>query len=258
MLYEVITDAYADLYITEGNRFPSETQESGYRTRMLKAYPIHPEVFDRLYEDWSALQGFQRTRGVLKLMALVIHRLWQDQNQDYLIMPGNFPLSDSTCRSELISHLSPGWDPVVDKDIDGPHAETIELENREPRYGSVMALRRVARTIFLGTAPDSGNLRAINKGLDSARILLGTVQVHQETALYVDAINRLIDKLHYLNSSGEKTQENTRYWFDTRANLRREMEDRKSRFDDKREVRDRIAKELKSLLNSSNLFEGIP
>jgi hypothetical protein len=37
----------------------------------------------------------------------------------------------------------------------------------------------------------------------------------------------------------------TRFWFDTRANLRREMEDRKRRFDDKTEVRGKIADVLK-------------
>ena len=40
-----------------------------------------PEVFDRLYEDWTTIDGFQRTRGVLKLMAKVIYRLWKDDNR---------------------------------------------------------------------------------------------------------------------------------------------------------------------------------
>ena len=30
------------------------------------ACPIHPEMFDRLYNDWSTLDKFQRTRGVLR------------------------------------------------------------------------------------------------------------------------------------------------------------------------------------------------
>jgi predicted AAA+ superfamily ATPase len=44
---------------------PSETHEGRYYDRLLQAYPIHPEVFDRLYEDWTTIDGFQRTRGVL-------------------------------------------------------------------------------------------------------------------------------------------------------------------------------------------------
>ena len=59
-------------------------------------------MFDRLYEDWSTLDNFQRTRGVLKMMAKVIHRLWKDGNNDPLIMPGSLPLYDADVRNEVI------------------------------------------------------------------------------------------------------------------------------------------------------------
>jgi len=83
---------FADVYIAEGAKVPTETQESRYYDRLIQAYPIHPEIFDRLYEDWTTIEGFQRTRGVLKLMAKVIYRLWNDENRDFLIMPGSLPL----------------------------------------------------------------------------------------------------------------------------------------------------------------------
>jgi len=63
--------------------------------------------------------------------------------------------------------------------------------------------------------------------------------------------------LHYLNSSGDKVQDATRFWFDTRANLRREMEDRKRRFDDKTEVRGKIAEALKRGAGSATFFDGV-
>ena len=56
---------------------PPECREAEYERRMKAAYPIHPELFDRLYNDWSTLDRFQRTRGVLRLMAAVIHALWE-------------------------------------------------------------------------------------------------------------------------------------------------------------------------------------
>ena len=58
------------------------------------AYPIHPELFDRLYNDWSTLDRFQRTRGVLRLMAAVIHSLWERQDGSLLILPANVPVDD--------------------------------------------------------------------------------------------------------------------------------------------------------------------
>ena len=88
-------------------------------------------------------------------MARVIYRLWQDDNKDLMIMPGSLPLHDGERRNELIYYLPAGWDPVIERDIDGDRAETTELENKEPRFGQLNAARRVARTLFLGSAPAS-------------------------------------------------------------------------------------------------------
>jgi uncharacterized protein len=249
--------AFSDAYVTEGAKLPSETQEARYFNRLVQAYPIHPEVFDRLYEDWTTLQSFQRTRGVLKLMAKVIYRLWKDQNQDLMILPGSIPLYDGNTRNELTYYLAPGWDAVLEKDIDGERAETTELETKEPRFGAINAACRVARTIFLGSAPSAAvTQKGVVRGLDRARVLLGCVQPGQASSTFSDALNRLADRLHYLNFSGDKTQDATRFWFDTRANLRREMDDRKGRFNDQNDVRGKIADVLRKLMPGASLFEG--
>lgn len=254
---DAVCRAFADTYIAEGSKLPAETQESHYYDRLNQAYPIHPEVFDRLYEDWTTIDGFQRTRGVLKLMAKVIYRLWKDDNKDLMIMPGSLPLYDGSARNELTVYLPAGWDAVVEKDIDGDRAETTELENKEPRFGQVNAARRAGRTLFLGSAPSSVAGKAGIRGLDRARVLLGCLQPGQTSATYIDALNRLADRLHYLNSSGDKSQEATRFWFDTRANLRREMEDRKRRFDDNTDVRGKIGEALKKMVGSATFFDGV-
>jgi predicted AAA+ superfamily ATPase len=248
--------AFADAYVAEGAKLPQETQESRYFDRMTQSYPIHPEVFAQLYEEWTTIEGFQRTRGVLKLMAKVIYRLWQDNNKDLMILPGSLPLYDSSARNELIYYLGPGWDPVMDRDVDGERAETTILEAKETRFGSVQAARRVARTVFLSSAPSSVNAKPGTRGIDRGRVLLGCLQPGQTSSLYSDALNRLADQLHYLNSSGDRTQDATRYWFDTRANLRREMEERKKRFEDKNDVRGRMAEVVKRLAAGATFFDG--
>src|ERR1035441_3782643 len=254
---DAVCRAFADAYVTEGAKLPAETQEGRYYDRLVQAYPIHPEIFDRLYEDWTTIDGFQRTRGVLKLMAKVIYRLWKDDNKDQLIMPGSLPLHDGSTRNELAYYLPAGWDAVIERDIDGDRAETTELENKEPRFGQVGAARRVARTLFLGSAPSSVATKVIIRGIDRARVLLGCLQPGQTSSVYSDALNRLADRLHYLNSSGDKAQDATRFWFDTRANLRREMEDRKRRFDDRTEVRGKIADALKHGAGNATFFDGV-
>ncbi len=254
---DAVCRAFADAYVAEGSKLPMETQEGRYYNRLTQAYPIHPEVFDRLYEDWSTIDGFQRTRGVLKLMAKVISRLWKDDNKDLLILPGSLPLDNGDVRNEMTYLLPPGWDPVIEGDIDGERAETTELEQKETRLGQVQAARRVARTLFLGTAPSCVATKPGIRGLDRARVLLGCLQPGQSSALYADALDRLADRLHYLNSTGDKKDDTTRYWFDTRANLRREMEDRKRRFDVKTDVRKKIEEVVKKVFPSVSLFDGV-
>jgi predicted AAA+ superfamily ATPase len=72
------------------------------RERRIKAAsPIHPEIFDRLYTDWSTLIKFQRTRGMLRLMAAVIHSLWEKGEKNPLILPANVPIDDPRAPNRL-------------------------------------------------------------------------------------------------------------------------------------------------------------
>ena len=66
---DAVIDAFGDMYRNAAGEFPSGVAERDYYDRMVSAYPIHPDLFDRLYMEWSTLDRFQRTRGVLRLMA---------------------------------------------------------------------------------------------------------------------------------------------------------------------------------------------
>ena len=223
-----VCQAFAEYYLEHGDKFPSDTKEGAYLRRLSASYPIHPEIFERLYEDWSTLPKFQRTRGVLRLMAHIVHTLWRDNDRDLLIMPGSIPLYDNAVRNELIKYLPSGWDPIVDKDIDGDHSEPSNIDVETPALGMLQACRRSARTIFLGSAPSTSNERV--RGIGIERVRLGCAQPEQSPGRYDDALHRLSDRLHYLYTGKE------RFWFDQRTNLRREMEDRAKRYDERGDV----------------------
>ena len=75
MVRDGVIRAFSGMYRDQSGEFPPGVAEDEYRRRMELCYPIHPEMFDRLFDDWSALDKFQRTRGALRLMALAISEL---------------------------------------------------------------------------------------------------------------------------------------------------------------------------------------
>jgi predicted AAA+ superfamily ATPase len=150
---DLVVSKFMDFYQQNANIVPSEVQQPQYRDVMKAAYPIHPEMFDRLYQDWSTLERFQRTRGVLRLMATVVHALWVRGDQSAMIMPATIPLDDTKVFEEITSHLDDPWKPVVDTDIAGPGSTADTIDRDIPLLGKSMAAKRVARCVFLSTAP---------------------------------------------------------------------------------------------------------
>ena len=214
---DVVARAFADLYRAQHQEFPPECRDAGYEQRIAAAYPIHPEVFDRLYADWSTLVTFQRTRGVLRLMASVIHSLWAAGDRGPLILPANLSIDDPRVQSELTRYLPDHWAPVIEKDVDGPQALPQRIDGEVANLGKRSACRRVARTVYLGSAPAAG---APQRGLEDRRIKLGCVLPGESPAVFGDALRRLAAAATYLYQDGP------RYWYDTRPTVTKLAEDR--------------------------------
>jgi hypothetical protein len=161
---------FTDFYARHRGEFPAEVSEPAYEERIQVAYPIHPELFDRLYQDWSTLERFQRTRGVLRLMSGVMHTLWSASDPAPLIMPGGVPLDAERVRSELTQYLEDDFKPVIDTDIDGASSTPAKVDASRTSLGQRKVTRRIARTIFLGSAP---TLKAAHRGIEQQHIWLG-------------------------------------------------------------------------------------
>jgi predicted AAA+ superfamily ATPase len=237
-LRDHVARTFYDTYRTKHQEFPPECRDGDYERRMQAAYPIHPEVFDRLYTDWSTLPKFQRTRGVLRLMAAVIHCLWDKGDRNPLIMPCHLPIDDPRVQFELTRYLSDNWVPVIEKDIDGPNALPIRIDAEVPSLGRFHACRRVARTIYLGSAPLT---KAANRGLEDRRIKLGCVMPGEEPAVFGDALRRLASTATYLYPEG------ARYWYSTQPTVTKLAEDRAEQL---KRVPDKIAAEIEKRLRA--------
>ena len=208
--------AFSEMYRDQGREFPSGVGEADYRRRMELSYPIHPELFDRLFDDWSALDKFQRTRGALRLMALAISQLWQRGDQSLLIMPGNLPMDSGALVSEMKKYLEEAWDPVIKSDVDGANAMPLRIDNDNTHFGRFSATRRAARTVYMGSAPRPDGKR----GVDLKSVVLGCVQPGEPVGQFADALRRLSGEATHLYVDGAQ------YWYSLQPNVTRMAADR--------------------------------
>lgn len=226
-------EAFSRIYAQHRSEYPAGVSDSRYLQRMKDCYPIHPEIFDRLYADWSSIPQFQRTRGVLRMMSNCISYLYRHNDAGPLIMPAHMPLRDSALAHEFDRLLPGQWQPVL-SEADSDDSRTDQIDASMQRFAEVGgAARRLARTIFLGSAP-SGAIR----GIDRRQILLGVVQPGHGIAAYNDALQRMTGNLYYLYA------DDGRHYFHAEENLNKVASDRADQLS-VREVEESIVQELR-------------
>ncbi len=207
--------AFSRMYSQNRSEYPQGVSEQLYLQRMKDCYPIHPEIFDRLYSDWSSIARFQRTRGVLRMMAACISRLNLRNDPFPLIMPASLTLDDPAPSNEFVNLMTGNWSSVM-SEVDSDESRTDRIDKNVQRFAEVGgASRRIARTIFLGSAP-TGSAR----GIDMRQIRLGAVKPGDGVAVYNEAIGRMSADLYYLYSSDD------RYFFHVEENLNKVAADR--------------------------------
>ena len=175
---------------------------------------------------------------MLRLMASVIHSLWDNGDRSPLIMPANILLDDPPVQSELNRYLPDNWPPVIERDIDGPNSLPTRIDGEAPNLGRYGACRRVARSIFLGSAPIQ---TAANQGLEDRRIKLGCVNPGEPPAIFGDAMRRLANTAAYLYQDG------ARYWYSTQPTVATLAEGRAEEY---RRNRDPVDKQIEVRLRA--------
>ena len=208
---------FAKLYRDNANEFPRGCAEEDYRRKLEKAYPVHPELFDQLYTSWGSLERFQRTRGVLRLMAQAIHELWMNNDPSVMIMPSSIAIGSARVEPELLHYLDVSWQSIIAGDVDGPSSIPYKIDQSAPNLNRYSATRRVARTVFMGTAPTH---QQENAGLDDKQINLGVVQPGERPAIFGDALRRLGNQARFMHT------DLGRYWYSMSASLNRIAADR--------------------------------
>ena len=186
---------FVDYYRKHTADYPSYVDTTEYKQRIKASYPLHPELLDRLYDDWSSLETFQRTRGVLTLVSNVIHELWVANDTSPMIMPGTMPLDTETVNANLTQYLRDRWKPIIDADIAGEGSTAAKIDASRTVFGQRQLAQRLARTIFMGSAP---RVASQHPGISEQYVRLGTLMPGDNEGNVQPALSSLEQDSTYL------------------------------------------------------------
>lgn len=216
--HRAAAEAYWDMYRKLGEDVPSACREPGYRDDIVKAYPFHPELIGVLYERWGTIPEFQRTRGVLRLLADVISDLYQSKDNDPLIQSGCVNLGAAAVRGELIKHTGGGniFHGVIDSDIAGKNAKAPEIDRQlGSEYAKESVSEKLAKATFMYSF--SGGQQ---RGATLPQLRVAVLNPEMAPPFVSDALDRMTKRLWYMY------QESGLYRFESRPNLNRILVDR--------------------------------
>ncbi|MGQ9472289.1 MAG: ATP-binding protein [Candidatus Aminicenantales bacterium] len=230
-----VAQSYFDMYQKLGTDVPSEVKEIEYRERIEHAYPFHPELIDVLYERWGSYPTFQRTRGVLRLLAEVVADLYKRKISSPLIQSSLVNLENQAIRREFLKHIGNEFESVVAADIAGKNAKAPKIDkemgSEYEKYGIASG---IATSVFLYSF--SG---AEKKETSLPRVRIALLREGIPPTIVGDAIGKLEEELWYFHS------ERKQYAFRNQPNLNRVIVDKEETISDERireELKDNIQK----------------
>ena len=153
---DAVVAAYSDVWNRNQVDLPASVLRPEIRDLFRRGYPLHPETLSVLTEKLSSLSTFQRTRGMLRLLARTVHVLWRDKPADALaIHPHHIDPSFGPIRNEITTRLGQGeYTPALKADVAAVEKdEKSTAQELDLKYfpGQLPIHSYVARTIFLHT-----------------------------------------------------------------------------------------------------------
>jgi hypothetical protein len=196
-------------YADKEGIIPAGIQPSEYRDRFINSYPFMPEVLDVLYHRWGSFPNFQRTRGVLRILSLVINSV-KNKTRPFISL-ADFDLSNQEIRQELLKHIGTEFNSVLAQDITDADAGAKKLDaSLGSAYQGLKFGSRTATTVFLYSF--SGGHE---KGATLGEIKRCATTTENPASVVAEAIEQLKGKLFYLQSIGDK------YFFSNQPNINR-------------------------------------
>jgi len=226
-------------YAEEEEILPAGVDVPEYRDRFVESYPFIPEVIEVLYHRWGSFPTFQRTRGVLRLLSLVIYSL-KESGRPYITL-SDFDLANQEIRRELIKYIGPEFDSVIAADITDINSGSKKVDaSMGKSFRGLSIGTRAATSIFLYSF--SG---AQEKGAYIGEIKRNATTTDNPSSIVAEAVEQLKSRLFYLQSQDGK------YYFLNQPNLNRLMLTKMENIKDD-EVRETEREILKEQISGKN------
>jgi hypothetical protein len=213
-----VADAYSKLYNELGEDIPPEAKELRYKQKIMKAYPFHPELIDLLFDRWGSLPSFQRTRGVLRLLAEVVADLYKKEDPSSLILTANVDLANAALRRELVKHVGNEYESVINADITGVDSNSARINSQMgSEYSKYKIATALSTAIFLYSFG--------KQGVGAQRVKLAFTRSTMEPSISLvvtEALGKMVDELWYLHTDDSRTS----YYFVSQPNLNRIIVDK--------------------------------
>jgi hypothetical protein len=186
---EIVASEYFEFYQKLGKEIPPEFREIRYKEKIKKAYPFHPETIDVLFERWGTIPTFQRTRGVLRLLAEILHDNFVRQDPSPLIQPANINLSNPRIRRMFIQHIGEVFESVLASDIVGDNARAAKIDRQMgSEYAKFKVATGLATAIFFYSFPATER-----RGVSIQRLRVAFLREGIPPAIVGDALKKLED-----------------------------------------------------------------
>ena len=214
-----VADAYMRMYAQHRNEVPPEATRGTYRDRLIAAYPFHPSLIDALYLRWGSHGDFQRTRGVLRLLASIVGDLWSRRNTETqsqpLIQPAHIRWTLDPLHASLTRLWGAAYDSVVAADVTGSKANAPQLdEERGAEYSSEKIAQGLAAAIVLGSFGGQGERAGyVTKDL---KLCVSRPELNWG---YADGALLALEELAFFLHSAAAGDQGKRYWFGVRPTL---------------------------------------
>ena len=217
---EATASRYLQLYQQFSTELPTIATRTEYKQKIIKSYPFHPELIDIFKVRWASHHDFQRTRGVLRLMASIVSDLWKRQNSlpgsNLLIHSGDINLQNLDAITGQIKRLyGNGYDAVISADVAGSTSNAYKVDSNKTEYGQWNLTKSIASVILMNSFGSDG----ANKGVSISDIKLNLLSPE---GFNHNSINGAIDELEaiaYYLYYAQTGLAGKRYWFHTKANI---------------------------------------